>query len=90
MVPAIALIRHMPLPEPRLLDGRNPATCIAAVLDDPATSRWLKSALGGALDRDAVDAVNDAEVLVELLTARASAIIDAQLDALATASPAGN
>ena len=80
----------MPLPESRLLDGSNPATCIVAVLDDPATSRWLKSALSGALERDAVDAVNDAEVLVELLTARASAVIDAQLDALAAASPAGS
>lgn len=37
------------------------------VLDDPAASNWLKAVLQSALQRDAVDALNDAEVLVEIL-----------------------
>jgi hypothetical protein len=43
---------------------------IDEVLQDPATSYWLKSALISALRRDPVDAVNDAEWLYDLLTIR--------------------
>ncbi|WP_084618666.1 hypothetical protein [Thalassobaculum salexigens] len=49
------------------------------VLQDPATSLWLREALSGALLRDPVDAVNDGEVLVAVLTERAN-------DFIATAS----
>ena len=35
---------------------------IEQVLGDPAASFWLKDALRSALDRDPVDAANDAEV----------------------------
>lgn len=45
-------------------------TAIAAVLESPSTSRWLRDALSAALGRDAVDAVNDAEVLLDLLSGR--------------------
>jgi len=41
-----------------------------ALLKDPTTSFWFKDALRAALLRDPVDAVNDAEVLLETLTAR--------------------
>lgn len=44
---------------------------IRALLEDPAASSWLKRALEGALCRDPVDAVNDAEVLAALLVERA-------------------
>jgi len=37
-------------------------------LTDAGTSYWLKNALLSALDRDIVDAVNDAELLFELLS----------------------
>ncbi len=40
------------------------------ILDDPATSFWLKNALRSALNRDPVDALNDAEVLVVALKER--------------------
>ena len=40
---------------------------IERVLADPAASFWLKDALRTALDRDPVDAANDAEVLAQLL-----------------------
>jgi hypothetical protein len=40
---------------------------IEQVLADPAASFWLKGALSSALDRDPVDAANDAEVLAQLL-----------------------
>lgn len=44
---------------------------IAALLESPETSRWLKVALRGALERDCVDAANDAEVLLKVLCQRA-------------------
>ncbi len=40
------------------------------ILDDPAASFWLKNALRSALDRDPVDALNDAELLVVALKER--------------------
>lgn len=43
---------------------------IDSLLVSPATSSWLKSALQGALERDPVDAANDAELLASLLAAR--------------------
>lgn len=43
---------------------------VTAALANPATSYWLTGALRSALQRDAVDALNDAEKLVELLSAR--------------------
>ena len=51
-------------------------TRIAAVISDPACSYWLKDALSRALDRDPVDAVNDAEALFDLLDLRTSAMFD--------------
>jgi len=41
------------------------------ILTDPCASFWLKSALRAALDRDAVDAANDAAMLADVLAARA-------------------
>lgn len=43
---------------------------IRAVLASPAASGWIKRALESALERDPVDAVNDAEFLLSLLSAR--------------------
>ena len=43
---------------------------IEDVLRDPAASFWLKNALKTALERDPVDAANDAEILLHLLNAR--------------------
>lgn len=37
------------------------------VLENPATSYWLKSAIEAALARDPVDALNDALVLATVL-----------------------
>jgi hypothetical protein len=46
-----------------------PNLCAAAQerLVDPASSSWLKSALQAALERDPVDALNDALVLAATL-----------------------
>jgi hypothetical protein len=41
-----------------------------ALLDDPATSTWLKSMLQWALERDPVDALNDALELAGILEER--------------------
>ena len=40
---------------------------IEEVLKDPATSYWLKNAIKTLLDRDIVDAINDAKHLHSLL-----------------------
>ncbi len=55
---------------------------IRQVLADPATSYWLKDAIRGAIRRDPVDAVVDAQLLFELLTNRVSAIIDELSEAI--------
>jgi hypothetical protein len=47
---------------------------VEQLLSDPAAS-WLKDALRSALDRDPVDAANDAEVLCRLLDERCHKIL---------------
>lgn len=44
------------------------------VLRDPAASSWLKSALRTALMIDPVDVANQAEVLAQVLAARAEGV----------------
>ena len=48
----------------------NTLPTIPEVLANPCTSYWLANALRSALKRDIVDAANDAETLVGLLTTR--------------------
>jgi hypothetical protein len=47
-----------------------------AVLEDPDASHWLKDALRKALERDAVDALNDALALAGVLEERLRNILD--------------
>jgi hypothetical protein len=47
------------------------------LLADPSASTWLKTALAAALERDPVDAANDAEVLSAVLGHRADAAVGA-------------
>ena len=49
---------------------------IARLLVDPSLSYWLKDALRIALNRDPLDALNDAEALCQVLTERAQEILD--------------
>lgn len=46
------------------------------ILDDPAASFWLKNALRSALNRDPVDALNDAEWLVVALKERLDFVVN--------------
>lgn len=48
---------------------------IEQVLADPAASFWLKEALSSALERDPVDAANDAAVLAQLLDQKCQEIL---------------
>lgn len=43
---------------------------VAEVIASPATSYWLSSSLQSAVLRDPLDAVNDAELLLQLLQKR--------------------
>lgn len=48
---------------------------IAGILADPAIKAPLKRTLTEFLDRDPVDAVNDAELLADLLRTRADTVL---------------
>lgn len=50
---------------------------IRQILQGPGTSSWMKVALSTALNRDPVDAVNDAELLAMVLGHRAEQISEA-------------
>ncbi len=45
------------------------------ILVDPSASDWLKNALRAALERDPVDAVNDAEMLLKALNEKLDALL---------------
>lgn len=47
---------------------------IRQILNGPGTSSWMKLALSTALERDPVDAVNDAELLALVLRHRAKQV----------------
>ena len=51
------------------------AAIVRDVVQDPATSNWLRLALQDAMVRDPVDAANDAETLGSILTMRAELAI---------------
>lgn len=53
----------------------DPVLEIVALLANPATSYWLKEAIGSALERDPFDAERDAIVLASLLTRHVDAIV---------------
>ena len=46
-----------------------PISLVDEILHDPATSKWLKAALRGALERDPIDVLNDAMRLAALYQA---------------------
>jgi hypothetical protein len=55
---------------------------INAVIEDPCTSNWLRTSLVSALNRDCVDAANDAEILSGLLNRLCAEIHSVQLVSL--------
>lgn len=50
-------------------------------LRDPSISLWLKDQINDSKERDVVDALQDAEVLVDILRSRLSRMVDPQGDA---------
>ena len=55
-----------------------PISLVDKVLHDPASSRWLKDALRGALQRDPLDVLNDAIKLAALYQAIVTVLIEEQ------------
>ncbi|QCT95411.1 hypothetical protein FEV13_00215 (plasmid) [Stutzerimonas degradans] len=51
---------------------------IQAVMSAPGTSHWLREALREALQRDPVDAANDAEALSDLLNRHCAEKLESQ------------
>lgn len=49
------------------------------LLAAPTTSKWLASALASAVDRDPVDAANDADLLQRVMASRVGAMLEAHL-----------
>lgn len=54
---------------------QNSRVSLECVMHNFATSYWLKSALSSALERDPIDAANDAEVLAQLLNAHCASVL---------------
>ena len=57
---------------------------VKAIVIDPAASYWLKIAIAESLRRDIVDAVNDVEVLLNVLKERLRELMGDAGQALAT------
>ena len=55
---------------------KNVFSVIETVMKDPSASYWLRDALKSALQRDPVDAANDAEFLALVLQARCEALLN--------------
>jgi hypothetical protein len=51
---------------------------VQEIFDDPSASTWLRSALRAALERDPVDALNDALALAEVLEERLQNVANLQ------------
>ncbi len=49
---------------------------IEEVMADPSASVWLKTALGAALERDPVDALNDSLALAGILEERLRTLLE--------------
>jgi hypothetical protein len=60
--------------EPAAMKG--PAAEAKECFDDPTASTWLRAALRTALERDPVDALNDALALAEILEERLSNVLN--------------
>ena len=56
-------------------DAEPIAGVVREIVDDPATSEWLRLALTDAMSRDPVDAANDAETLSSVLGMRAEMLL---------------
>ena len=63
-IPAGRIVNLYPVPAGSALNLAE------RILNDRASSYWLQSALASSLRRDLVDAVNDTELLLSVLTAR--------------------
>jgi hypothetical protein len=48
----------------------EPAAIVEDVMNDPTASSWLREALRAAVERDPVDALNDALTLADILDTR--------------------
>ncbi len=60
-----------------LVGDAEPVLEVEQVVGDPAASFWLKNALCEALNRDPVDAANEAEVLARILDQRCRKLLRA-------------
>ena len=58
------------------MNAANATSQEEAILADPAASTWIKGALQSALERDPVDALNDALLLAAALEERLRAVLD--------------
>lgn len=57
------------------MSRQSSSATVDRVLADHSTSSWLKRAVIDLLQRDAVDAANDAELLSALMTDRADELL---------------
>jgi len=72
------------IPDPTDFTPTKVVPSADVVLQDPTVSYWLKNALATALQRDPVKAALDAQLLFEVLDARACLATEAALRHLST------
>lgn len=56
------------------MSNQPPEISIAAVLNDRSASHWLKNAVKSSLERDPLDALQDAQLLAALMDIRLMSI----------------
>lgn len=58
------------------VEGHDEVLDAGTVLADPSASHWLKQSIESALQRDPVDALNDALVLTAVLDGHLRGVLD--------------
>jgi hypothetical protein len=58
------------------VEGQDEVLDVGTVLADPSASHWLKQSIESSLQRDPVDALNDALVLAAVLDGHLRDVLD--------------
>lgn len=70
----------MTVPDTSPCDLQEAERYIKWILDHPHFSSWLKGSVRTAIERDPIEALNDVELLLQLVRARTDAIVQETLD----------
>jgi hypothetical protein len=74
------VVEEMTMSVPDTIPCEEAERRIEWILDHPHVSAWLKESVRSAIKRDPVEALNDAELLLQLIRTRTVAIVQETLD----------